>query len=167
MTALYRLVTVDEAKDQLGIIGSEHDARIRRLVWDASQIIVRALQGTAAWATVSVGWTDSNGDPLMDSDGNPTRVGGQYEPELDTDGDPMVDTNGDVIPARDSNGDVIYVLDTTGDPIDNGQSVIPGPVRIATFLVICALDEDREGKRDPFSPAVRSVLADYMDPVLA
>lgn len=166
MTSLYRLVTVDEAKDQLAIIGTEHDARIRRLVWDASQIIINFLQATPAWDYISDGWTESPGEPLMDSAGNPRRVGGQYEPELDSVGDPVIDSNGDVVPAVDSNGDIIYVLDSSGEPVDNGQSIIPGPIRIATFLVIAALDEDREGKRDPISPAVLSVLANYLDPVL-
>lgn len=135
----FRLVTVDEAKDQLSVLHSSDDARIGRLVLDASQIVMDYI-GTGSLSID--GWTDSDGKPLVDENGDPQRV-------------PIVDSNGDP------------VLDTNGDPTYYEISMIPGPVRKATLLVIGNLDDDREGLRDPLTPGVASLLARFRDPPVA
>jgi hypothetical protein len=143
MTTLFRLVTVAEAKDQLSILDSSEDARINRLVWDASQIVMNYLKSSPALAA----WCDTAGIPLVDANGDPQRVGAQGH--------------------LDTSGQFVFDVDTAGEPIDAGQSIIPGPVRAATLLVIAHLDDDREGKADPISFAVQSLLERYRDPALA
>lgn len=140
---IYRLVTVAEARENLGYVETEQDARINRLVLDASQIIMNYLKSSPFLD----GWTDTSGIPLVDRDGNPLRIG--------------------AVGMLDENGEFQLAVDSNGDPIDEGQSIIPGQVRSATLLVINALDEDREGKRDPLSPAVESLLMRFRDPALA
>lgn len=140
---LYRLVTVEEARDQLSILEHEEDVRINRLVLDASQIVMDYLKSSPALE----GWTDTSGAPLVDADGNPIMVGAAG----------MLDEAGNFVLATDS----------SGMPIDAGHSIIPGPVRAATLLIIAALDDDREGKREPISPAVESLLARFRDPAMA
>lgn len=139
----YRLVTVAEAKDQLSIIDAYDDKRVRRLCDDASQIVMNYLKTSPALS----GWTDTNGQPLVDVSGDPLRTGGQGH--------------------LDSNGDFVLDVDSNGDPINDGDSVIPGSVRAATLIVIARLDDDREGEKDPISPAVASLLAQFRDPALA
>lgn len=135
----YRLVTLAEAKAHLGVLHSSDDARIGRLVIDASQIVMDYI-GTDSLSID--GWTDSDGKPLVDSNGDPQSV-------------PIVDSNGD--PVLDSNGDSTYYE----------ISIIPGPVRKATLLVIANLDDDREGLRDALTPGVASLLARFRDPPVA
>jgi gp6-like head-tail connector protein len=143
MTTLYRLVTLAEAKDQLSILDTEDDKRINRLVLDASQIVMNYLKVSPALD----GWTDTDGVPLVDANGDPLRVGAL----------------GDF----DSSGVFVFDLDSNGDPINEGESIIPGPVRAATLLVIARLDDDREGEKDPISLAAQSLLERYRDPTLA
>lgn len=152
MTTLYRLVTVDEAKDQLSILDDEDNARVNRLVLDASQIVMNYLKSSPALA----GWCDTSGLPLVDANGDPQRVGATG--------------------TLNTAGDFILTLDSNGDPVNDGISIIPGPVRVATLLIIAALDAEREaiGRPgvpqewlDPISPAVESVLMRYRDPALA
>lgn len=142
---LFRLVTLQEAKDQLSVLHASDDAEIDRLVIDASQIVMDYI-GTDSLAID--GWTDTAGLPLVDADGNPLRVGA----------------------AGGLNTAGVFVLDvdSNGDAIDAGVSIIPGPVRKATLLLVARLDDDREGKDgDPISPAVASLLARYRDPPVA
>ena len=123
----YRLVTLAEAKDHLGVLHSSDDARIGRLVIDASQIVMDYIGADS----LSIdGWTDSDGKPLVDSNGDP-------------------------------------VLDSNGDPTYYEISIIPGPVRKATLLVIANIDDDREGLRDALTPGVASLLARFRDPPVA
>lgn len=139
----YRLVTLEEAKEHLSILDedTDDDARIDRLV-------VRASQTVLAYCNVNLGdWTDTNGVPLVDSDGNPLRV--------------------DALGHLNTAGDFVYDEDTAGDPLDTGISIIPGAVQAATLLVIGAMDDDREGAKDPFGPAAMALLWAYHDPVFA
>lgn len=142
-TTIYRLVTLAEAKDQLSVLDNEDDVRIDRLTIIASQIIMNYLKVSPYLD----GWTNTSGIPLVDTDGNPLRIGGQGY--------------------LDTNGNFILDLDTNGNPIDSGISVIPGMVQAATLLVIAALDDDREGAKDPLSPAVESLLMRFRDPAVA
>jgi len=139
MTAavLFRLVSVQDAKDQLSILHDADDAYIERLIVDASQIVMDYIGYDSLKYD---GWTDSGGLPLTDSNGDPLPA-----VALDSNGDPLLDSNGDEIPT--------------------GISIIPGPVRRATLVVIARLDADREGMNgDPLSPAVASLLARFRDP---
>lgn len=134
---MYRLVTLAEAKDHLGLLDTEDDARVDRLVLDASQIVMDYCNANHE------GWTDTDGAPLTDTNGDPLRL------------DATVDTAGNL------------VLDTDGNAVNPGQSIIPGQVRAATLLVIGRLDDDREGKEDPLSPAAKTLLVAYHDPGMA
>lgn len=142
-TTIYRLVTLAEAKDQLSIVDSAEDARIDRITINASQIIMNYLKRSPFLD----GWTNTAGIPLVDTNGNPLRIGG--------------------VGHLDTNGEFVLDLDTNGNPIDAGISVIPGMVQEATLLVIAALDDDREGLTDPISVGVQSLLMRYRDPAIA
>lgn len=146
----FRLVTLAEAKDQLSIVGDEDDKRIDRLVLDASQAIMNYLKISPALD----GWTDTAGIPLVDANGDPLRIG--------------------AVGGLNTAGVFVYTYaeyDTAGngigDPIDVGISIVPGPVRLATFVAIAALDDDREGAKDPITPAVVSLLERMRDPAMA
>lgn len=140
MTApvLYRLVTLAEAKDHLGILVDDDDARIAELVIDASQAVMDYI-GEDSLA--SVGWTDTSGVPLVYANGDPQRIG--------------------ALGTLNSAGNFVFDEDSNGDPIEPGISIIPGPVRRATLLAIANLDDDREGSGDPISPGVASLLARF------
>jgi hypothetical protein len=148
MTAptLFRLVTLAEAKDHLAILDSADDRRIDRLVFDASQLVMDYI-GTNSLALG--GWCDTSGKPLVDDNGDPLRVG--------------------ALGHLNTAGDFVLDLDTNGDPINIGVSVIPGPVRAATLLVIGNMDAKRgeDDGANPISAGVESLLARYRLPVLA
>lgn len=139
--ALYRLVTVAEAKDQLSILDNEDDSRIDSMVRDASQDVMAYINQNLD------GWTDTSGLPLVDGNGDPQRIG--------------------AIGTLDSNGELVLTLDSNGDPIDAGISVVPGPVRRATLVLIARMDDDREGKEEPFNETVKSLLWTYHKSVFA
>lgn len=141
MAARFRLVTLQEAKDHLGLLDTEDDARVDRLVLDASQKIMRYIN------TGTDDWTDTAGVPLVDANGDPQRV--------------------NAVGHIDSSGAFVLDLDTAGDVIDAGDSIIPGGVRLATLVLIGRLDDQREASDDPLSPAVVSLLSDYHDPVFS
>jgi hypothetical protein len=141
---LYRLVTLAEAKEHLGVLVNDDDVRIDRLVLDVSQIIMDYIGGSSAALN---GWTDTSGAPLVDANGNPSRIG--------------------AVGTLDSAGNFTLTLDSNGDPIDEGVSSVPGPVRNATLLAIANLDDDREGTRNALSPGVESLLARFRDPPVA
>jgi Phage gp6-like head-tail connector protein len=141
---LYRLVTLEEAKEQVSILASFDDARLNRLIIRASQAIIDYLDNGSG----TEGWTDTAGNPLVDADGNPQRIGAQGH--------------------LDSNGDFVLDLDTSGEPINAGISIVPGHVQEATLVLIAASDDDREGwKGDPINAAVQSLLARTRDPPVA
>lgn len=144
LPTLFRLVTVAEAKDQLSLLDNEDDVRINRLVLDASQVIMDYLAGSKAIE----GWTNTSGIPLVDANGDPLRIGAQGH--------------------LNTAGDFVFDLDTNGDPINPGVSIIPGPVRAATLLVIANLDDKRgeDDKVDPISIGVQSLLMRFRDPVI-
>lgn len=165
--SMYRLVTLEEAKANARYDGTDNDADLLATVNDASQIVMNYLEASwartrqysgdatdeeiAAYERAFGGWTDSGGNPLVDSNGDPLIV----DYDTDTNGDPVLDTNGDYI---------------------GGRSIIPGPVRRATLLVINALDEERSGLgstgmdpqwRNPISRAVESLLVRFRPPTVA
>ncbi len=144
MTTLYRLVTVGEARAELSILDNEDDERINYLIVDASQIIMDYLKKNNAYLG---GWCDTSGLPLVDSNGNPQRVG--------------------AVGSLDTGGNFVLALDTHGDPINPGISIIPGMVRRACFFVIVNIAEVRDGTRDPLTPGVESLLMRVRDPALA
>lgn len=158
---MYRLITLEEAQRRRRYVPSDdNDVELLELVDEASQIVMNYLQSAwartrqflddedvtdeeiAAYQKAFGSWTDSSGLPLVDSSGDPLIV------EFDT------DTNGD--PVTDSNGDYV-----------GGHSIIPGPIRAATKLVLGALDSEREGQVDPITPAVKSLLVKYTPPAVA
>lgn len=136
--SLYRLVTLAEVKRNSRYTGTANDVELLEIIDDASQFVMNYLDGAA---TLS-GWTDSNGIPLVDSNGDPLII------------DYLTDSNGD--PLTDSNGDYV-----------GGHTIIPGSVRRATLLVVASLDTNREGTVDPITPAVRNLLVRYRDPTVA
>ncbi len=140
---VYRLVTLAEAKEQLEIVGNDEDAKINRRVLRASQIIMDYLKRSPFLR----GWCDTSGIPLVDINGDPLRIG--------------------AIGTLDSNGDFQLTLNSNGDPVDAGVSIIPGQVQEACLLVIARGDDDREGEKDPLSPAVESLLMRFRDPAVA
>jgi len=167
--SLYRLVTLAQAKRNLRYDSTADDADLLDLVNDASQIVMNYLEAVgsrarqfsgdtavsasdiAAYAAAFDGWTDSSGIPLVDSNGDPLIV----DYETDSTGAPILDSNGDHI---------------------GGRSIIPGPVRRATLLVINALDKERAGignpgqvaePLNPISPAVAAVLVRFRPPTAA
>lgn len=141
---LFRLVTLQEAKDHLGVLVDDDDVMLGKLVIDASQMIMDYIGRDSLKIG---GWTDTSGRPLTYTNGDPLRIGAM----------------GDL----DSAGNFVLATDSNGDPIEPGISIIPGPVRAATLLLIANLDDDREGTRDPFSPGIDSLLARYRDPPVA
>ena len=147
MTAptLFRLVSLQDVKDQLGILDTEDDRRLDTLIIDASQDIMDYLGEQVGGGTSPFldGWCDSFGMPLVDEDGNPERVGA------------TIDSGGEL------------VLDSNGDPVNIGISIIPGPVRRATLLHIANLDDDREGHGDSLSIGVQNLLMRLRDPAVA
>lgn len=157
--SIYRLVTLAEAKANGRITSTGEDSYLQDLVDDASRIIMNYLE--SAWARVRQysgdddvsgefiaesekafgGWTDSNGIPLVDSNGDPL----------------IVDFN------TDSNGDPINA-DSNGNPTD-GRSIIPADVRRATFVAIEAMNRDRTG--EAITPAVKALLVRFRPPTVA
>lgn len=157
---MYRLVTLEEAKQNANYDSDADDVKLAQIVDDASQLVMNYLE--AAWARVRQfsgaddvtdqelaqytaafgGWTDSNGLPLVDSSGDPLIV------DYDT------DSNGDAL--TDSNGDFI-----------GGHSIIPGPVRRATLLATAVLIAYPDGSTDPITAAVKSLLVRYRPATVA
>lgn len=137
----YRLVSLADAKEQLSILDSADDSVIDKR-------IVRASQDIMAWVNQNLDdWTDTSGLPLVDVDGNPLRVGAKGH--------------------LDTNGDFVLDLDTAGNPIDNGISIIPGPVEQAALVLVARMDNEREGDADLFNDTVKSLLWNYHAPVSA
>jgi hypothetical protein len=140
---IYRLVTLAEAKANARYDSTADDADIDRLVIDASQFVMDYLESTNPdLQPLFSSWTDADGFPLVDDDGNPIII----DYETDSNGDPLLDSNGDYI---------------------GGQSIIPGPVRRATLLAIASLDQNREGELDPITPAVRALLTRFRPPTVS
>lgn len=156
--SFYRLVTLDEVKQNSAYDSDADDVKLRQIVDDASQIVMNYLE--AAWARVRQfsgdddvtdqeiaayqkafgSWTDSSGMPLVDSStGDPLIV----DYDFDSNGDPLTDSNGDYI---------------------GGHSIIPGPVHRATLLVADVLITHPDGTVDPITPAVVSLLVRFRLP---
>lgn len=137
---LYRLVSVEQAKANMRILHSFEDATLDELVIQASHAV---MDYVGADSLALDGWCDTNGLPLVDADGNPQRIGAE------------VDSNGDL------------VLDSAGDPVDDGISIIPGPVQRATLVTIANWYDDAEGLRDGLPVAAQSLLVRFRDPPVA
>ena len=140
---LYRLVTLEEAKEQLEMLDGGEDAKIDRRIIRASQTIMDYLQGSPFLH----GWTDTSGIPLVDADGNPLRIG--------------------ALGVLDTAGDFVFTLDSAGNPVNAGVSIVPGHVQEACLLLIARGDDDREGDKDQLSPAIESLLRRSYVPALA
>lgn len=140
---LYRLVTLQEAKWQLRIIGNDEDAIVDMRVINSSQIIMNYLKRSPFLH----GWCDTSGIPLVDINGDPLRIG--------------------AIGTLDSNGDFQLTLNSNGDPVNAGISIVPGMVREACLLDIALSDADAEGEKQRLSGAVESLLMRFRDPAVA
>lgn len=157
--SLYRLVTLAEAKQNANYDSDADDTKLTQIVDDASQLVMNYLE--AAWSRVrqfsgddvtdeelafynrAFGlWTDSNGLPLVDTNGDPLTV----DYPTDTNGDPNLDSNGDIV---------------------GGRSIVPGEVHRATLLVTAVLIAYPDGSVDPITPAVKSLLVRYRPPTVA
>ena len=147
---MYRLVTLAQVRTQLNYDGSYADAQLLFRLDAISRAIIDYIGSSVALN----GWTDSNGDPLVDATGDPLC---EFL---------LVDSNGD--PLLDSNGDWQYLIgpgevDENGDYV-NCRSIIPGQVQAATVCAMATWDDARGA--DPLTPAVESLLARTRDPAV-
>lgn len=159
--SVYRLVTLDEVKRNSRYVGTASDVELQEMIDDASQHVLDYIQSAwararqysgdddvtdeeiAAYERAFGGWTDSSGNPLVDSSGDPLIV----DYDTDSNGDPVLDSNGDYV---------------------GGHSIIPGQIRRATLLVVAHLDENRSGGDvRPINAAVESLLVRYRPPTVA
>jgi hypothetical protein len=140
---IYRLVTLDQARQQLNYDGTYADAQLLFRLDSVS----RSLMDYIGPSSVALdGWTDSAGNPLVDENGDPLC---EFL---------VVDSAGD--PVLDSNGDLQYEVraaevDSSGNYVDC-RSIIPGHVQAATVCAMAEWDNDRTG--DVITPAVESLL---------
>lgn len=150
---IYRLVTLAEVKRQLVYDNALSDAALTFRLEAVSGVIIDFIgEHSEQWME---GWTDSNGDPLVDDDGNPL----VWVLVVDSNGDAILDSNGDrqydvAVQEVDSNGNIV-----------NGVSVVPQHVQAATICAMAAWDEQRGA--DLLTPAVKSLLQRTRRPVVA
>ena len=147
---MYRLVTLNQVRTQLNYDGTYADAQLLFRLDALSRAIMDYIGSSAALN----GWTDSNGEPLVDDNGDPLA---EFL---------LVDSSG--VPILDSNGDKQYftdeaTVDSNGDYVDC-WSIIPGQVQAATVCAMATWDDSRGA--DPLTQAVQSLLARTRDPAV-
>jgi hypothetical protein len=148
---IYRLVTLDQVRIQLNYDGTYADAQLLFRLDSVS----RSLMDYIGPSSVALaGWTDSNGDPLVDDNGDPLA---EFL-VVDSNGDPVLDTNGDRLYEL-----AVAQVDSSGNYVDC-RSVIPGQVQAATICAMAEWDDDRTG--EVITPAVESLLRRTRDPAV-
>ena len=153
---MFRLVTVEQAKEHLLVDHDQDDSKIKLLVETASAIVLNYIKQYPRTQYQTLPTSEEITTEIVEP--WPLYHLGPYGPYTRWGWWPFARISYQQLPP--------YIADTWVDD-EGAPNNVPGPIHAATLLVIGQLYHDREGTNDPISVGVRSLLHRYRDPALA